>query len=210
MYKICTLWNLLQLSDKTHWQVISHILNCYTKNILQSKSFTLKFHECTGSLYLITVEDQHLSPKQTTHGLHRFCLPSTCRTIGISSQPHVHTCNVSRFCLWNSKYWVCYTCKSENHVCSFDLERFFCDKTVITMYVQQNKGIFWSLTLCECQVALVCQWGVYQFSSIALVLVSVLKLSIHHLYATQAFSVHVESAIYQAITPDYTIWNFHT
>lgn len=87
---------------------------------------------------------------------------------------------------------------------------FFCDKTVITMYVQQNKGIFWSLTLCECQVALVCQWGVYQFSSIALVLVSVLKLSIHHLYATQAFSVHVESAIYQAITPDYTIWNFHT
>lgn len=71
------------------------------------------------------------------------------------------------------------------------------------MQVQQNKPGF--LTLCERQVALVCQWGVHQFSSIALVLVSVLKLGIHHLYATQTFSVHVESAIYQAITPDYTI-----
>lgn len=62
----------------------------------------------------------------------------------------------------------------------------------------------------ECQVALVCQWGVHQFSSIALVLVSVLKLSIHHIYATQALSVHVESAIYQVIPSDQgTIHNYN-
>lgn len=64
--------------------------------------------------------------------------------------------------------------------------------------------------MCECQVALVCQWGVHQFSSIALVLVSVLKLSIHHIYATQALSVHVESAIYQVIPSDQgTIHNYN-
>lgn len=49
--------------------------------------------------YLITVEDQHLSPKQSPHGLHRLCLPSTCRTIRIPSQPHVHTC-IKIFLLW--------------------------------------------------------------------------------------------------------------
>lgn len=64
--------------------------------------------------------------------------------------------------------------------------------------------------MCERQVALVCQWGVHQFSSIALVLVSVLKLSIHHIYATQALSVHVESAIYQVIPSDQgTIHNYN-
>ena len=36
------------------------------------------------------------------------------------------------------------------------------------------------LTLCECQVALVCEWGVNQFGGVALVLVCVVKLSVHH------------------------------
>lgn len=50
----------------------------------------------------------------------------------------------------------------------------------------------------------------HQFRSIALVLVSVLKLSIHHIYATQALSVHVESAIYQVIPSDQgTIYNYN-
>lgn len=52
----------------------------------------------------------------------------------------------------------------------------------------------WALTLSESQVALVCQWGVHQFSSITLVLIGVLELSIHHLNTAQTFPVHVESA----------------
>ena len=53
-----------------------------------------------------------------------------------------------------------------------------------------NEG---NLTLCESQVALVRQWCVYQLRCVALILVRVLKFSIHHAHNTNTILPQVIS-----------------
>ena len=57
-------------------------------------------------------------------------------------------------------------------------------------FVKERKYLH--LTLCECQVAFVSQWGVYEFGSVTLVLVGVVKFCIYHPHYTQAIPFGVE------------------
>lgn len=52
-----------------------------------------------------------------------------------------------------------------------------------------------SQTLCKCEIALVCQWRVDKLRCIALVLVGIFKLSIHHSHNTLAILLHIISAL---------------
>ena len=47
-------------------------------------------------------------------------------------------------------------------------------------------------TLCECEVALVSEWGVHQLLGIALVLIGVVKLCIHHSHDTATITTQVK------------------